>query len=179
MSFPALFGCVIDRSIAVGPGERRGATRIIDGDLDVAGSGGVDSVRMIDGDVTLRGGASVAGRAHITDGRLVMLPGARIGGDLVAHHAELRLTGGRIEGDVELYCTGGSIDDTRIAAAVRVRGRALWHVRCDAPRPLVIGPGSEIGRLVVEAQDAEVRVSDEATVGTIEGPATVTTPQAR
>ena len=167
LAVSTLTGCVIDRSISVPPGETRGPTRVIDGDVDVERGGRIESVRVIDGELTLNEDSAVAGNAHVTDGALVMRAGTRIGGDLIAHHAELRLTGAQIDGEVELFCVGGRIEDSRVYASVRVRRKALWYVDCDGPRRLVIGPGTVIDRLVVETRDVEVEVSEQARIGEI------------
>lgn len=164
LMLPTLASCVIDRSIIVEPGERRGATRIIDGDFELAPRARVDRVRVIDGDIRLREDSVIHGDAHITDGNLIMRPGAVIHGTVVAHHAELELDGARIDGDIELFCSGGAITASRIDAVVRVRKRALWHVSCAGPKKLFIGPGSDIRILVVETPDIDIEISAAAIV---------------
>ena len=164
---PGLGACAIDRSVSVGPGEQRGATRVIDGDLEVERGASVGSVRVIDGQVRLAENSAVERHTLITDGDLIMREGSKIRGGLIAHHADLQLTGASIDGEVELFCTGGRIDGSHIAAPVTVRKRALWHVRCDQPRRLVIGPGSEIDRLVLETRNIDVEISDGAKIGEV------------
>jgi len=164
-----LTGCVIDRSILVAPGEERGAIRVIDGNLEIARGGRVASVRAIDGDILLQPESLIGGRVRITDGKLSAQKGAKIGGSLVAHHATLNLDGARIEGDVEIFCTGGTITNTEILTELRVRKKALWHVRCDVQNRLEIGPGTTISKLTIESAETDVIISEEANVGEISG----------
>lgn len=161
--------CAIDRSIVVAEGERHGAIRVIDGSIEIARGGHADSVRMIDGDVRLSEESSVERRVRITDGVLTMLPGASIGGGLIAHHADLDLDGATIRGNVEIFCTGGRIENTRIEGELRVRETALWHVECEPIKDLVVGPGTEIDRLSIESSDVEVVVSKQAKIGEVSG----------
>lgn len=165
VSLPGLGACAIDRSVSIAPGERHGATRVIDGDVDVERGASAGSVRVIDGSARLAEDSAVGGSAHITDGNFVMREGSQLRGGLVAHHAELQISGASIDGEVRLFCTGGRIDNSRIAAPVTVRKKALWHVSCERPQRLIIGPGSEIDRLVIETTEIDVEISDGATIG--------------
>ena len=54
---------------------------------------------------------------------------------------------------------------TIIEGELRVRKRALWHVACEHPRTLIIGPGTRIAKLTVEDTQIEVQISEAAVVG--------------
>ncbi len=161
--------CSIDKAIVVDPGEQRGAIRVIDGSLMIMQKAAAASVRMIDGDVTLMNESTVYGRLRITDGVLTAQPGSHIGDGLVAHHADFSFDGSQVDGDVELFCSGGTINRTQINGEIRVRKRALWHVSCDVEKLLVIGPGSHVRRLVLEAEDVRIEISSDAVIDDLVG----------
>ncbi len=164
-----LAACSIDKAIVIDPGEERGTIRVIDGSLTIMQKGSAASVRMIDGDVTLMDNSAVHGRLRITDGKLTAQPGSRIRDGLVAHHAEFSFDGSQVDGDVELFCSGGTVNRTQINGEIRVRKRALWHVSCDVDRLLIIGPESYVQRLVVEAEGVRIEISDKAVIDELVG----------
>lgn len=184
-----LAGCSIDKSIRVGSEAGDKSYRVIDGNLDVEsgyrirGAKVIDgnlylhensvvsgSVRVIDGNMRMRGGARVGGGVQVVDGDLHAEEGSIISGDFEMQHGTLDLRGLTIEGDVEIYCTGGNLFSTRIGGVFRIRKRALWYPECAAGRNVTIHPGSEVGKLVIETEEVTVRLEEGAVIHEIVRP---------
>jgi hypothetical protein len=176
-------GCSIDKSIRVDSAARNKSYRLIDGNLDVERGQEIrsarvidgnlylhedsvvsGSVQVIDGDVLMRSGSRIGGGLEVIDGSLDAEEGSVIGGDLELQHGTLDLRGLTIEGDVEIYCSGGNLFSTRVEGVFRIRREVLWHSECASGRNVTIHPGSEIRKLVMETEDVTVRLEEGAVV---------------
>ena len=159
-----LSGCTIDRSLVIQPGDAPKAFRVIDGDIDVSANAKVKNIRVIDGNIRLAENSRVENHIRLTDGTLEITKNATIQNDVVTHHAEVKIEGAEIFGDMDMFCTGGEINNTKIHGRLFIRKKALWYVRCEPKRRLVIGPGTEVGTLIIKTTDVDVVIDDKAVV---------------
>lgn len=160
-------GCTIDRSLVIDSSETPRAIRLIDGDVDLAVNARAKNIRVIDGNIRLDENSRVEKNIRLIDGTLEIGPRASVQKDVITHHATVKMEGAVLFGDMDAFCTGGELINTRIHGTLIIRKKALWYLRCDPKRRLVIGPGTEIGTLVIKSTDVDIEISDKARVNEI------------
>ncbi|MGH8306199.1 MAG: hypothetical protein ACRETG_11370, partial [Steroidobacteraceae bacterium] len=145
--------------------------RTVNGSVEVGAHASADSVSTVNGAVTLGDGAHVTRSITTVNGGMNLRSGADVGGAVKNVNGHIRLSAAHVAGG--LRTVQGDIDiggASRVEAGILVeKPNTSWFSFYSHKPRIVIGPGAVVqGELRFE-RDVELYVSDQATVGPIQG----------
>jgi len=154
-------------NIEVGRKATIGSAKTVSGNIEIGEGSRTGSLSSVSGDVRLAADVSVDGSVKTVAGKVEIARGCTITRDVGTIAGRITLTDSTVKGSVTL--TVGELDITRsrIAGAVHIE----FSEEADADTAeITIGPGSEVGELVVEKKArVQVRIHRTAKVGAIKG----------
>jgi len=177
-------------SVHIAEGQHAGDATTVNGSVDIGANavvkhagtvnGGItmhehsaaDSVETVNGSVRLAEGAKVSGSVELVNGHITLDKGADVGGHLTNVNGSIELSGAHVGGKIET--TTGDIEvgaDSRLDGGILVnRSDDGWFNFGTRRIPeVVIGPGAVVKGHMVFLREVKLYVSDQASIGTVEG----------
>ena len=174
-------------SIEVEPGDHVGDLSTINGSIHIRSDATAGRAKTVNGGVHLEPGASakeidvtnggihlqgarVSGRVHTVNGGVHLEHGAEVSGDVANVNGGIQVVEAHILGSI--HAANGDIDlgpNSRVDGDVTIEPDHSSHSSNYCPPRVVIEPGTVVsGRLRFERQ-VRLYVSDQATIGEVEG----------
>jgi cytoskeletal protein CcmA (bactofilin family) len=185
----------VNGSIHIGESAIVGHVRDVNGSIDVDEKAAADSVGTVNGSVHLGPGAHVAQAVSTVNGSITVESGADVAGSVSAVNGSMTVTSAHVGGEltnvngvIRVYGShvGGSVSgmnggieigpNSRVDGGLHVHrndnnGWFNWwsFLGMHTPPRVVVGPGAVISGKLQFDQEVRLYVSDQATVGPIEG----------
>ncbi|HWM66838.1 MAG TPA: hypothetical protein VNO35_09645 [Steroidobacteraceae bacterium] len=145
----------------------------VNGSITIHDHATVDSVETVNGTIDIGQGAHVAGKVELVNGNMTLDTGADVGGHLSNVNGSIQLTAAHVGGGIE---TKNS--NLTVGANSRVEGGILydessegWFSFFGTPKvpQVIIGPGAIVKGSLRFRREVKLYVSDQATIGPVEG----------
>jgi hypothetical protein len=145
----------------------------VNGSITIHEHAAVDSVETVNGSIHIDQGAHVTGNVELVNGKTTLDAGADVSGRLSVVNGPIHLTAAHVGGGIET--TNGGLT---IGANSRVEGGILyneshesWFSFIWAPEvpKVIIEPGAIVKGTLRFRREVKLYVSDQATIGTVEG----------
>jgi len=145
----------------------------VNGSITIHEHAAVDSVETVNGSIHIDQGAHVTGNVELVNGKTTLDAGADVSGRLSVVNGSIHLTAAHVGGGIET--TNGGLT---IGANSRIEGGILYNETQESwfsfiwapevPR-VVIEPGAIVKGTLRFRREVKLYVSDQATIGTVEG----------
>ena len=128
-------------------------------------------LKTVNGSIRLEPGARVSGDARTVNGGLSLADGAEVGGQLGNVNGPIRVAAAHVGGGVDTVAGGIELGpDARVDGGIHVHkdNSVLSWDGSNAPR-IVVGPGSHVGGTLNFERKVSLYVSEQATIGPVQG----------
>jgi DUF4097 and DUF4098 domain-containing protein YvlB len=128
-------------------------------------------LKTVNGSIRLEPGARVSGDAHTVNGGLSLANGAEVGGQLGNVNGPIRVAAAHVGGGVDTVAGGIELGpDAHVDGGIHVHkdDSVLSWDGSSTPR-IVVGPGSRVGGTLNFERKVSLYVSDQATIGPVQG----------
>jgi hypothetical protein len=162
----------VNGSIHIGEGATVSSAHAVNGEIEVGSRASVDSVVTVNGSITLADSARIGGDAKSVNGEIELQKGADVTGSVTTVDGSINLQDAHVHG--QLRTTAASISvmgASHVDGGILVEKNAgsLFNTTSSSKPRITIGPGAVVGGTLRFEREVQLYVSDQATVGPIEG----------
>jgi hypothetical protein len=159
----------VNGSINIGEGATLHSAHTTNGSISVQGRVSAGEFSTVNGAIRLDEGVQVSGDVRSVNGSLNLADGVNVAGRLTNTNGHIRVAGAHVGSGIETV--GGSIDlgpNARIDGGIHV-GRPGGTYHENRPPRVIVGPGSIVKGTLHFERPVRLYVSDQATIGPVEG----------
>jgi DUF4097 and DUF4098 domain-containing protein YvlB len=155
-------------SIHVGENATIGLARAVNGSISLGDHATAKEIQTVNGSIELQAGVKVAGTVHTVNGALSLASGADVTGALSNVSGSIRVAAAHVGGGVQTHD-----GDIELGPNAHIEGGIVAHKtsgRMPGPVPrVIVGPGSVVSGTMKFERPVKLFVSDQATIGAVEG----------
>ncbi|MBS0580485.1 MAG: hypothetical protein JSR36_14610 [Proteobacteria bacterium] len=162
----------VNGSIRIEEGATVASAHAVNGEIDVGPRASVESVVTVNGSIRLAEAARIGGDAKSVNGEIALQKGVDVAGSVTTVDGSIDLVDAHVHGQLRttaasITVTGASHVDGGIL--VEKNAGSLFNTTTSSKPRITIGPGAVVGGTLRFEREVQLYVSDQATVGPIEG----------
>ena len=143
----------------------------VNGSISLEPHASAAELKTVNGPIRLEQGARVRGDVNTVNGGLTLAAGAEVGGQLGNVNGPIHVAAAHVGGGVDTVSGGIELGpDAQVDGGIHVHkndGAFNWD-GASVPR-IVVGPGSRVGGMLNFERKVSLYVSDNATIGPVQG----------
>lgn len=161
----------VNGTIRVGEGSRIESASTVNGSVRFASGVTAADVTSVNGSIRIEENSTIDGDVSVVNGKIELGKGSRVAEDVSNVNGEFQIIGAEIGGN--LSTVNGDVwlmENTTLKGDLLVeKPGGFRRDRSNRKPKIVIGPGSSVGGDIRLEREVELYISDNATVGDIEG----------
>ena len=149
-----------------------GTAHTVNGSVALDSRASAAELVTVNGSIDLARQAKVSGQVHTVNGRLSLADGAEVGGALVNVNGPIRVAAAHLGGGVETVSGGVELGPgAHVDGGIHVQKATgvSFHLFSEALPRIVVGPGSVVTGTLNFERPVKLYVSDQATIGPVQG----------